>query len=171
MRDHFMMMAAYNRWCNERIYDAAARLSDADYRADLGAFFKSVHGTLNHILVGDRVWLSRFTRSGPVPTALNEILYDDFDGLSAARREEDGRIAAYVERLDWDNFQSILHYRALSRPDEVSLPLVTALHHFFNHQTYHRGQVTALLTRLNGASPPIDLLYYALETGDGLRPT
>lgn len=168
MRDHFMMMAGYNAWCNERIYEAVSRLSDADYRADLGAFFKSVHGTLNHMLVADRVWLSRFTGEGPRPTALDEILYDAFADLRNARRAEDARIEAYTATLDDEALAATLHYRALSQPVEVTFPLRLALHHLFNHQTYHRGQVTALLTRLTGASPPIDLVYYNLETGDGL---
>jgi uncharacterized damage-inducible protein DinB len=77
MKSHFALLAAYNAWCNERIYAAAAQLSDADYRADRGAFFKSVHGTLNHILVADRVWLKRFTGQGEAPTRLDAILYDD----------------------------------------------------------------------------------------------
>lgn len=168
MRDHFKMMASYNAWCNERLYDAAAGLSDADYRADLGAFFKSVHGTFNHILVGDRVWLSRFTGTGHVPTALDEILYDDFDRLRAARRAEDERIVAYVGGLDAETLASKLHYRTLSQPREVTYPLLPALHHLFNHQTHHRGQVTALLTRLGVDTPSLDLVYFNLQTGIGL---
>jgi len=168
MRDHFKMMAGYNAWSNERLYDAAAGLSDADYRADLGAFFKSVHGTLNHILVGDRVWLSRFTGTGPAPTALDEILYEDLDSLRAARRAEDVRIVRFVDGLDADRLASVLRYRALSQPVEVTYPLLPALHHFFNHQTHHRGQVTALLTRLAVEAPSVDLVYFNLETGIGL---
>lgn len=169
MRDHFKMMASYNAWCNERLYDAAARLPDADYRADLGAFFKSVHGTFNHILVGDRVWLSRFTGTGPIPRALDEILYDDFAALRAARRGEDARIVAYVDGLDTDTLASVLHYRALSQPRDVAYPLLPALHHLFNHQTHHRGQATALLTRLGVDTPSLDLVYFNLETGIGLH--
>lgn len=168
MRDHFQMMASYNAWCNERLYDAAARLSDADYRADLGAFFKSVHGTFNHILVGDRVWLSRFTGTGPVPTALDEILYDDFDSLWIARRKEDARIVGFAESLDADKLATVMQYRALSQPVDVTFPMLPALHHFFNHQTHHRGQATALLTRLGVTVPSLDLVYFNLETRIGL---
>lgn len=168
MRAHFKMMASYNAWCNERLYEAAAGLSDADYRADLGAFFKSVHGTFNHILVGDRVWLSRFTGTGPAPTALDEILYDDFDRLRAARRAEDARIDRFVDGLDDDKLASVLHYRALSQPADVTYPLLPALHHLFNHQTHHRGQATALLTRLGVDTPSLDLVYFNLQTGIGL---
>ena len=65
MKTRYTMFAAYNAWANERLYDAAAQLSDADYRADRGAFFKSVHGTLNHLLIGDRIWMRRFTGTEP----------------------------------------------------------------------------------------------------------
>ena len=67
MKSRYQMFASYNAWCNERLYDAAATISDADYRADRGAFFKSLHGTLNHLLVGDRIWMRRFTGMGDVP--------------------------------------------------------------------------------------------------------
>jgi uncharacterized damage-inducible protein DinB len=85
MKSRYQMFSGYNRWCNERLYEAAAKLSDADYRADRGAFFKSLHGTLNHLLVGDRIWMRRFTGAGELPPSLDAILYDDFEALRAAR--------------------------------------------------------------------------------------
>ena len=94
----FPMLAAYNAWANRRLYDAAAALPDADYRADRGAFFKSVHGTLNHLLVADRIWMRRFTGAGEHPNRLDAILFEDLSELRAAREAEDGRIAAYIER-------------------------------------------------------------------------
>ena len=100
MKSRYLMFAGYNAWCNERLYDAAAKLSDADYRADRGAFFKSLHGTLNHLLVGDRIWMQRFTGQGEVPKSLDAILYDDFAALRAARRAEDARISRYIEGLE-----------------------------------------------------------------------
>jgi DinB family len=80
--------------CNERLYDAVAQVSDADYRADRGAFFKSLHGTLNHLLVGDRIWMQRFTSQGEAPLTLDAILFDDFAQLRAVRRAEDSASAA-----------------------------------------------------------------------------
>ena len=88
MKPLFEMLAGYNAWANERVYDAAAALSDADYRADHGAFFGSVHGTLNHLLVGDRIWVRRLTGEGPSPTQLDAILYGDFGDFRAARAAE-----------------------------------------------------------------------------------
>lgn len=78
MLTRYTMFAGYNAWCNERLYDATARVDGGDYRADRGAFFKSLHGTLNHLLVGDRIWMQRFTGQGEIPSSLNDILYDDF---------------------------------------------------------------------------------------------
>src|ERR1700750_1507189 len=96
MKDQFMMLALYNSWVNRRLYEAAAAVPDADYRADLGAFFGSLHGTLNHLLLGDRIWLRRFTGNGEVPADLDAILYGDFAALRAARVIEDLRIERYI---------------------------------------------------------------------------
>ncbi|MGA8932450.1 MAG: DinB family protein, partial [Pseudolabrys sp.] len=92
MLSRYSMFAGYNAWCNERLYDATSRIDDADYRADRGVFFRSLHGTLNHLLVGDRIWMRRFTDQGEVPPGLGAILYDDFAQLRSARRTEDDRI-------------------------------------------------------------------------------
>src|SRR5471030_2235953 len=86
IKTRYSMFAGYNAWCNERLYDAAAKVSDADYRANRGVFFKSLHGTLNPLLVGDRIWMKRFTGVGEQPASLDTILYDDFDALRAAHR-------------------------------------------------------------------------------------
>jgi uncharacterized damage-inducible protein DinB len=81
MKSRYQMFAADNAWCNERLYDAAASLPDADYRADRGAFFKSVHGTLNHLLVGDRIWMRRFTGVGEMPPSLDLIIFQREMGI------------------------------------------------------------------------------------------
>ena len=94
MKSTFAMLAGYNAFANGRVYGAAAQLSDAEYRADRGAFFKSMHGTLNHLLVADRLWLRRFTGEGDAPNRLDAILFEDFLELRAAREAEDARIAA-----------------------------------------------------------------------------
>src|SRR3954452_14701948 len=100
MHSPFPMLAAYNAWANRRLYDAAAALPDAAYRADRGAFFKSVHGTLNHLLVTDRIWMQRFTGTGTAPDRLDAILFETFGELRAAREAEDRRIVDYVDGLD-----------------------------------------------------------------------
>lgn len=171
MKSRYQMFAGYNAWCNERLYAAAATLSDADYRASRGAFFKSVHGTLNHLLVGDRIWMRRFTGAGNVPPALDAILHDDFEALRAARRSEDTLISRYIGRLGEGDLNSMLRYRTVVRPQTIEQPLAPALDHFFNHQTHHRGQAHALLSSIigNDATPSFDLIIYQRETGVGLR--
>ncbi|MBI1202787.1 MAG: damage-inducible protein DinB [Rhodopseudomonas sp.] len=170
MKARYQMFAGYNAWCNERLYDAAALLSDADYRADRGAFFKSVHGTLNHILVGDRIWMKRFTGAGEQPPSLDAILYDDFQALRDARRSQDVLISRYIDRLDNDALAGAIRYKTVTRPQMIEQPLAPALDHFFNHQTHHRGQAHALLSPIlgNDQTPSFDLIIYQRETGVGL---
>jgi uncharacterized damage-inducible protein DinB len=163
------MFAGYNAWCNERLYDAAATVSDADYRADRGAYFKSLHGTLNHLLVGDRIWMHRFTGKGELPKSLDAILYDDFASLRAARRAEDAHITAYCASLSEADLSNTIRYRTFSSPANIEQQLAPALDHFFNHQTHHRGQAHALLSRVigNDATPSFDLIIYQRQTGEG----
>src|SRR5436190_4951873 len=111
MKPHYAMMAGYNRWANERLYEAARALPDTDYRANRGAFFGSLHGTLNHLLVADRVWMRRFTGDGPVQTQLDEILFEEFSALERARQDMDERIIGYVEVLTEADLKDVLTYR------------------------------------------------------------
>jgi uncharacterized damage-inducible protein DinB len=169
MTYRYRMFAAYNAWCNERLYDAVAQVSDADYRADRGAFFKSLHGTLNHLLVSDRISMQRFTSQGEVPLTLDAILYDDFVKLRAARRAEDERISRYIRSLGDTDLAGTIRYRTVSKPTNIEQPLAPALDHFFNHQTRHRGQTHAPLSAIvgNERTPSFDLIIYQRETGDG----
>jgi uncharacterized damage-inducible protein DinB len=168
VKSHFVMLAGYNAWANRRLYDAAETLSDADYRADRGVFFKSMHGTLNHLLVTDRIWMRRFTGTGDAPDRLDAILFDDRAALRAAREAEDARIVAYVDGLDDARLAGRFRYRTLTNPRDIEQPLAPALAHFFNHQTHHRGQAHAVLTGLTGAAPSFDLVLFQRETGLGL---
>lgn len=164
------MFSAYNAWANRRIYDDAAALSHVDYRTDKGAFFGSLHGTLNHLLVADLLWMRRFTGEGEAPSRLDEILHDDLASLRAAREREDARIIAYAATLDSAALAKTIRYRTLSSPNEIAQPLAPAIDNFFNHQTHHRGQAHCLLTILTGRAPVLDLLYFQRETGVGLAP-
>ena len=157
---HYRMFGGYNEWANQRLYDAAAQLSDEQYRSDRGAFFKSVHGTLNHLLATDRIWMQRFTGEGTAPDRLDVILHETLDGLRFAREAEDRRIVGYVEGLDDTRLAGTIRYRRVSTPEVFEQPLAPALAHWFNHQTHHRGQVHALLTSLVGRAPELDLLFY-----------
>lgn len=170
MIGHFPMFARYNEWANRRLYERAAELSDDSYRADRGAFFGSVHGTLNHLLVGDRIWMHRFTGEGPTYPNLDLVLHDDLAALRKAREQEDQRILQWVDGLDAEKLAGRFTYRTVVNPKEITQPLAPALAHFFNHQTHHRGQVHALLTAIGGreAAPSLDLIAFQRQTGIGL---
>ena len=159
-KEHFQTFARYNRWANGRLYDAAASLSDEEYRRDRGAFFKSMHGTLNHLLVADRIWLQRITGDGdPVQPPLNSILHEDLASLRAARETEDSRIINWIDSRDEAAYAGTFTYRN-SSGKAFTDPLSIILTHFFNHETHHRGQAHAILTGLGKAAPELDLIYF-----------
>ena len=120
MRQHFMMFAAYNQWANRRLYDAAAELGEEELRRDMGAFFGSMLGTLNHILVADRVWMKRFTGQGDAPAALDTILHGDFPALRAAREAEDLRILDWVAGLDEKAMKGRFTYMTVDMKNELA---------------------------------------------------
>ena len=158
MKRHFAMMAKYNSWANARVYAAARGLPDESYRRNVGAFFGSLHGTLNHLMVTDRIWMRRFTGEGDHPSQLNAIMFDDPPSLAKARKAEDDRIIRYVEGLPEEKLGSDLNY-ATTKGMPQRYPLRDLLAHFFNHQTHHRGQAHAILTVLGIPEPqPLDLL-------------
>jgi uncharacterized damage-inducible protein DinB len=152
-------MASYNRWMNDRLYDCCAQLSDTERKRDVGAFFKSIHGTLNHLLLGDRIWLGRFMVK-PFPFhSLNQELYADFAELRVERAATDDTIAAWVSSLAETDFSRDLSYMSAVNPAPRRYPLWFAIAHFFNHQTHHRGQLTTLLFQ-RGIDPGItDLIW------------
>jgi uncharacterized damage-inducible protein DinB len=160
MKKHFMMFAAYNRWANGRIYDAAAALSEEDFVRDTGAFFKSMMGTLNHILVADRVWMKRFTGEGEAPAALDTIIHADFAKLRTTREAEDNRITKWIDSLGDKALGGRFTYMTVSDMRTISQRLAPALDHFFNHQTHHRGQAHMIVTSLGQPSVQLDLIAF-----------
>jgi uncharacterized damage-inducible protein DinB len=160
MRQHFQMFAAYNQWANARVYEAAAELSKDELNRDMGAFFGSLIGTLNHILVADRIWLKRFTGEGAAPASLDTILHPDLIGLHGARTAEDVRIVEWVGSLSDEALSGRFTYVTVTDVRTVSQRLAPALAHFFNHQTHHRGQAHATLTALGKPSLQLDLIYF-----------
>jgi uncharacterized damage-inducible protein DinB len=154
--DTFRLLARYNALANERLYDACARLSDEERRRTRPAFFKSIHGTLNHIMVGDRIWLARFHGREVPSTGLDRILYDDFDALRVARRAEDSLIEAFARGLDEGFLDGVIVYRN-NQGNVHRDPAVLLVTHFFNHQTHHRGQVHDLLCQTQVPPPVLDL--------------
>ena len=168
MLDHYRMFAGYNRWASLLLYQAVGRLSDEQYREDRGAFFGSLHRTLNHILAADRIWMQRFTSTGEAPSSLDAILFNDLATLSTARAAEDERIVAWVGGLTEADLASRFTYTSITNPVTVTQRLAPVLAHFFNHQTHHRGQCHATLTALGQPSVILDLVYF-LRTEEGQK--
>jgi uncharacterized damage-inducible protein DinB len=160
VKRHFEMMAAYNRWANGRLYAAISELSEEEFNRDTGAFFKSAMGTLNHILVGDRIWLKRFTGEGEAPASLDAVLFPAFQALKLAREAEDERIVAWIASLTEAALAGRFTYMTVTDMRTVSQRLAPALAHFFNHQTHHRGQTHTILTALGKPSVTLDLIYF-----------
>jgi uncharacterized damage-inducible protein DinB len=147
-------LAAYNRWMNERLLAHCAGLSDAERKRDRGAFFRSIHGTLNHLLLADRVWLGRFRDAPFAVRGLDQELYPDFAELRDERARTDADFIAWVSSLQPQDFTRELHYISIARPVPTRKPLWLAVAHAFNHQTHHRGQVTTLLKQ-SGVDPGV----------------
>lgn len=159
MRDpYYTTFARYNAWANRRLYDACARLSEHDYMERRPSFFGSIHATLNHLLVGDRIWLGRI-EGRPEKLALNQILYGDFTGLRVARGAEDERLIRIVESLDAARLDQPLDYLN-TKGERYRTPLRLVLGHLFNHQTHHRGQVHGLLSQTAVPPPELDLIAF-----------
>ena len=160
MRRHFQMFAAYNRWANAAVYDAAQELSADELSRDTGAFFGSLIGTLNHILAADRIWMKRFTGEGSAPASLDAILHPALPALRVAREAEDARIVAWIDALPDKAFAGRFTYLSVTDMRTISQRLAPALAHFFNHQTHHRGQAHMILTAFGKPSLQLDLIYF-----------
>jgi uncharacterized damage-inducible protein DinB len=163
MKDHYTTFAGYNAWANRRLYDAAAQLSDAEVSCRQGRLLQSMHGTLNHLLATDRIWMKRFTGEGEGAGAAGRDPARRLAELRTAREAEDRRITGYIGGLDEERLKGVIRYRRVSTPDEFVQKLMPALDHWFNHQTHHRGHAHMILTSLGRKAPELDLLYYQRE--------
>lgn len=159
--DYVRMMAAYNSEMNRRLYIAAASLSDAERRADRGAFWKSIHGTLAHILWGDSTWMSRFEGWEKPRTPLKQSaqFVESFEELRSRREKADAEIEAWAARLDPSWLETNLAWFSQVAGRELRWNKGELVVHFFNHQTHHRGQVHAMLTALGRETGDTDLLF------------
>jgi len=152
-------MAAYNRWMNEKLYAVCAELSDDERKADVGAFFRSVHGTLNHLLLGDRVWLGRFIGEPFTVSRLDQELYSEFEELRAERAKTDAAIERWAAALTDEALGAKIEYRSIFKPQPLTDDLWVCVTHFFNHQTHHRGQLTTLLAQAGKDYGVTDLMW------------
>jgi len=151
------LMAEYNVWMNGKVYAACARLSDEERKRDRGAFFKSIHGTLNHLVWGDRAWLPRFNGKTYPTGPVGVDLYDDFGQLTAARAEMDEEILAWARGVTPDWLAEPMAWTSKLYGFTQTHPRWVQVMQMFNHQTHHRGQVHAMLTAAGIDIGPTDL--------------
>ncbi len=169
----FIRFAQYNTWFNGELFGHASKLDDAARKDDRGAFFASIHDTLDHILLCDRSWLGRIRKSDlsfpsldgaelvPELESLDQGVTEDWDELCAFRRETDAVMEAFVAELTPERLASDLHY-ANSKGVAFTNPLWHVVAHVFNHGTHHRGQVTTLLMQAGIDPGPTDFLITSM---------
>lgn len=161
----FRRLARYNTLANRCLYEACAALSDQQRKADRKAFFGSIHGTLNHLLIGDRIWLARLEGGAAPSTGLDGVPFEDFAALHESRQQEDQRLEAYAVTLTEADLARQIDYtnnegRSFSDPVSLALP------HLFNHQTHHRGQVHDMLSQI-GPNPLVLDMHRVLKPDPG----
>ena len=155
--EYCQLLARYGRWMNERLYACAGELDDHARKRDAGAFFGSIHRTLNHVLWADRVWLGRFTGAPCTVAAYGADMYADFRALAAERERTDTAILDWAGSLAPEWLASTLEYRAAADGRVRRLPAWIAATHLFQHGAHHRGQVTTLLKQAGLDMGPTDL--------------
>ena len=162
---YIRLMADYNAEMNRRLYAAAAHLTDAERKADRGAFWKSVHGTLAHILWGDTQWMSRFDDWSKPAVAIKQSagMIDDFETLRTLRVKADADIRSWAERIDDAWLAEDLVWFSGAAQKEMRRRKAPLVVHFFNHQTHHRGQAHALLTACGQDTGDTDLFLVVPE--------
>jgi uncharacterized damage-inducible protein DinB len=144
----YQTSARYNRAMNDAVYAVCADIPDTDRKADRGAFFKSVHGTLNHLMFGDNAWMNRFD-GGNRPTPGTHVeLFSSFDELRAARRALDDEITAWAAALNDAWLSETVTWTSRTDGLTFNQPRWILVSHMFNHQTHHRGQLTTILTQM-----------------------
>jgi len=163
---HFKMMADYHRWAHEILLRHIKPISNDEYRHECGLYFQSVHGTLNHLLLGDMLWHGRFVGRPVAITGLDHEFHSSREALMAALTSQAACWVDYVAQLTEARCKEVLSYQS-SKGIQYALPTGQLLGHVFNHGTHHRGQVSAIITQLGYPCPEMDLVYYMLDRDKG----
>jgi uncharacterized damage-inducible protein DinB len=156
MLDAFRIFARYNSVANARLYEQVGKLDVTEYRRERRGSFGSIHGLMNHTMVADRIWMSRFAGGGKTTPPLNTILFETFAEINSARAEEDAGIQAFFAKID-DGFLTRRLAYTNSRGKDYVEEAAPAVLHFFNHQTHHRGQVHVMLSQTEISPPALDM--------------
>ena len=163
--NNIALMARFNAWANDRLYGCVAGISEEAYREDRKAYFGSIHNTLNHLLVVDRLWTHRIEGSDHDIKSLDQILYGDFESLRAARKTEDQALVDLVDGLSEEELRSPVTYGRMIGGGTHTTQRDHILITLYNHQTHHRGQVHTMLTQQGIDPPPLDVIYLLEELG------
>lgn len=158
MKIMLQAMCRYNHWMNEKLYEVCAQMPDELRKEDRGAWFGSMHGILNHLLLADRIWLGRFTGVPFAARSLDEELYRDFQTLRHERAKTDKDLSRWLNALDEEQLLMPFTYSMMTNPQQITQPLWEAALHLFNHQTHHRGQLTTLMEQAGYDSGGTDLI-------------
>ena len=156
LNEHFQMLARYNRVANQRLYESCSQLSDAEYRAQRKGSFGSIHALLNHMLLADRIWMSRFRGEGKTTPNLATVLHDDFAQLRSAREQEDIAMESFFSAADESLPAATISYTN-SKGRHCSDRVLNGVLHMFNHQTHHRGQVHVMISQAGVQPPSLDM--------------
>lgn len=163
IKHQLLLMAQYNVWATSTLCNSLSVVTDEDFHKNMGLFFQSVSGTLNHLLLGEHyLWYPRFKVGKSPSLALDSVIHQDKTELLAELRDKSKHWIAFVEDLDPILLDGMLHYNR-ANGEALSLPFTGTLLHVFNHATHHRGQVTAALTGMGYPCPELDLVYMLLE--------
>lgn len=154
--EYFQMLARYNRIANEKLFETCSQLDVEEYRKKRAGSFGSIHGLLNHLLLGDRIWIARFQGAGQSTPPLNQELFTDFAALRSARIDEDFAIQEFFGHVTAEFFRQTFRYTN-NKGIEYAEAAPVAAGHFFNHQTHHRGQVHVMLSQTPSGPPNLDL--------------
>lgn len=166
-RSLFTRQSDYNQWMNRQLFSACGTIPDTDRKKDMGAFFRSIHGTFNHLLVADRLWMSRFSDTPFAFESLDQTLYSDFDELRIEREKTDQIISRWIRSLSEADLDGTISYRSVVQGKMLTLNLTDALLHFFHHQTHHKGQITTLIGQLGYDFGETDLILMPGVEGAG----
>lgn len=147
-RTYCQTLASYNQWMNQKLYTLCATFSDEERKRDVGAFFHSIHGTLNHLLCGDRIWLNRFLGEAVYSVTWGQDLYSDFEELWQERKLTDEFLLKWTTLISDQWLAQPFEYTSQVDKTTRVLPAWLLVTHLFNHQTHHRGQLTTLLHQM-----------------------
>ncbi|MEX2479283.1 MAG: DinB family protein [Gammaproteobacteria bacterium] len=164
MHAHLLLLARYHAWTFDMLYDALLPLDDELYRADCGLFFRSIHGTLNHLLLADRVWYGRIIGEGYEVPGLDTELEHERSALENALTVQTARWAEWLENMDEAALDQPLSYTNLAGT-RFENPFALVVQHVFNHGTHHRGQISAAISGYGHLGPEMDLIFYLRGAG------